>query len=362
MLQQTQVSRVAERFPRFVARFPSIRALAASTLEEVLQEWEGMGYYRRARLLHAAARAIVQHHRGRVPSDVGELRSLPGVGPYTAGAVASIAFGRREAIVDGNVARVLIRIAGRPVAADEPEAIGWCWSRSRELVLEASDPGSLNESLMELGATVCTPRSPSCSDCPISSRCVARREGTPERLPLPKRRPRRTRLVQHVLLAPPRREGRRLLATVRRRAPEGLWGGMWEFPTIESPRRLQARTIAKRLGVAVGTLRRIESFPHATTHRDVEFVVFELASAPPSSAFDGVDRIEFDRLREIAMSVPQRRIAEDFVSRWRPSASQTSSRRPEARPESASPAAIDVVAAPAAEDSPSAAATSEVDR
>ena len=326
MLQQTQVSRVAERFPRFLTRFPTVRSLAASSLDEVLSEWEGLGYYRRARLLHRAARTIVERHGGRIPSEVSHLRDLPGIGPYTAGAVASIAFGRREAIVDGNVARVLIRLAGRPVAADDPEAVRRCWGEARDLVQAATDPGTLNEAMMELGATVCTPRAPSCEACPVAGDCRARRQGLEGRIPLPKDRARRRRIVHHVLLLPPHHEGRRRLATVRRRPEEGLWASMWEFPTIESPRRLRIPTIAKRLGVRSEEVRPLDRFVHKTTHRDVEFVVLEVAAPPEPSGLGKVARLTLERLGDLAMSVPQRRIADGLAGRWSNAASQRSSR------------------------------------
>ncbi len=328
MLQQTQVSRVADRFPRFVGRFPTIQDLASSPIDDVLQEWEGLGYYRRARLLHAAAGAIVERHGGRVPSDAAKLRALPGVGPYTAGAVASLAFGRREAIVDGNVGRVLIRLAGKEASIDDPKTLRWCWSRSRELVEAAADPAVLNEGLMELGATICTPRSPSCGSCPVAGHCKARRLAIQDRIPVAKRRPSRRQVVHHVLVLPPKRRGTRMLATVQRRAPNGLWASMWEFPTVETDRPLQARTFSRRLGLAAGDLRRMESFSHATTHREVRFVVFEAISQRSPTFEREVSLIEVERLGELAMSVPQRRIADAWAARWATDV-QPSSRWPE---------------------------------
>jgi len=327
MLQQTQVARVAERFPRFMRRFPSARTLAASPLDDVLQEWEGLGYYRRARLLHEAARRIVERHGGRVPADEADLRDLPGVGAYTAGAVASIAHGRPAAIVDGNVLRVLVRVAGREVAADDPGTIRWCWSRSREIVEAARSPATLNEGLMELGATVCTPRGPACGDCPLADRCVARAKGDPESLPLPKRRPRRIRLVHHVLLLPPRGSGSGRLVAVRRRPETGLWASMWEFPSIETPRRMRRRTIADRLGVAESEVRRLDLLRHATTHRDLEFVVLRVPLPSPEAVRDLGELVYVPetRLAELAMSVPQRRIADAMLASSEPA--QPSSRR-----------------------------------
>lgn len=323
LLQQTQVSRIAERYPRFLRRFPSIRRLAAAPLEAVLAEWQGLGYYRRARMLHAAAAEIVARHGGRVPRDPAVLERLPGIGRYTAGAIASIAYGERAAIVDGNVVRVLLRLEGRPLASDDGDALKWAWRTSAALVAAAADPAILNEGLMELGATVCTPRSPSCERCPLASACSARRRGAADRIPLPKSRPTRTRVVHHVLLLPPRRRRQGLSAPVRQRPETGLWASMWEFPAIESARRLQTRTIARRLGLPAAALRRLEAFKHATTHRDVEFVVLELDPAvegsrePDPASLGPLSFHPIEHLGELAMSVPQRRIAESYAARFR---------------------------------------------
>ncbi len=173
MLQQTQVGRVLEKYGPFLRRFPTVRALAAADEQEVLAAWSGLGYYRRARLLHCAARAIVERHRGRIPDDAAALRALPGVGRYTAGAIASIVFGRAEPIVDGNVRRVLLRIEGRAVRAKRDGNDGWCWDQAGRLVKSAASPAVFNEALMELGATVCVPRGPKCVACPIAAWCAS---------------------------------------------------------------------------------------------------------------------------------------------------------------------------------------------
>jgi len=177
MLQQTQVARVIEKFTEFVGRFPTVEALARADEGGVLAVWSGLGYYRRARHLHRAAREIVARFEGRVPTTVEELMTLPGVGRYTAGAVASMVFGRAEPLVDGNVARVLVRIEGRECSA--AEGVAWAWERAGELVRIAEapkgqsakrsllGPGVFNEGLMELGAVVCVPRGPRCGVCPV---------------------------------------------------------------------------------------------------------------------------------------------------------------------------------------------------
>lgn len=233
MLQQTQVARVAERFGPMLARFPTPASMAAAPVEDVLSLWAGLGYYRRARMLHAAATEIVARFDGRVPSDTFDLLSLPGVGRYTAGAIASIAFGLPRPLVDGNVARVLQRVHARTGSASDPGVMRWAW-REAELLVSAAyarrvPPAQVNEGLMELGATVCTPASPRCGECPLSRTCLARARGAQAHIPRPKARPARAgvRLCCAVLVDA---RGRVLM---HRRPPGGLWSGLWQPPTHE---------------------------------------------------------------------------------------------------------------------------------
>lgn len=244
MLQQTQVSRVAGEgpgtepgaFARFVARFPTPAALASADEAEVMALWAGLGYYRRARHLHAAARAIVERHGGRVPDDPAALRALPGVGRYTAGAIASIVFGRREPIVDGNVRRVLLRVAGNDADPASRDTETWAWAEAARFVAASARPGAFNEGLMELGATVClpAPASPRCEACPWARACRARALGLEDRIPRAKRPPRRG--VLHLLVVVVRDGRGRLL--LERRGPGGLWPGLWQPPTLESKRTI----------------------------------------------------------------------------------------------------------------------------
>jgi len=183
MLQQTRMDVVLPYFVRFIERFPSVGALAAATAEEVTTLWSGLGYYRRARMLHEGARYVVAEFGGRIPSDVEALRSIPGIGRYTAGAIASTAFQQRTPIVDGNVMRVLARL----FAIDDPLGSTALekriWTESATLVENSARPREFNQGLMELGATICTPRNPACVSCPISSACVAFRTGRVSELP-----------------------------------------------------------------------------------------------------------------------------------------------------------------------------------
>lgn len=234
MLQQTQVSRVVPAFERFMRRFPDPAALARAPERDVLAHWQGLGYYRRARLLHAAAKRVVELHAGTVPTDVEALLELPGVGRYVAGAIASIVAGAREPIVDGNVARVTLRLHGCSEAPDDSATVRWLWDRAQEWVNDARDPSTANEGLMELGAMVCTPRSPRCGECPLGAQCIARRRGAVDSIPAPKRRAiaatvQRRRIVMSTLVAVHR--GR---IALEQRSAQGLWAGMWQTPARET--------------------------------------------------------------------------------------------------------------------------------
>jgi len=268
MAQQTQIARVAERFGPFLARFPTVHDLARARAGDVLALWAGLGYYRRARSLHAAAREIVERFDGRVPPSVADLRTLPGVGRYTAGAIASIAFGRPEPIVDGNVARVLLRIDGRDLTGAGAQR--HAWGRAASLVALAPDPATFNEGLMELGATVCTPRSPRCSDCPVRAPCAARRAGRQDSIPRPKPAPRRTSLHGLCLVV----RDRRGWCLVERRPEHGLWAGLWQLPTWESRRGFpRAEAIAAEMGVAVRGP--IATIVRTLSHRRVRVRLYE---------------------------------------------------------------------------------------
>lgn len=234
--------------------------------QAVLEAWRGLGYYRRARSLHAAARCIVQAHAGRVPADVQALRSLPGVGRYTAGAVASIAFGQRAPIVDGNVVRVLSRLADRRESPWDRAGTAWCWSQAEALTNQAVHPGVTNEALMELGATVCTPMQPRCGQCPLRRLCGARAAGSQTSVPCPKPGAKVTRVVHHALVQ--MRGGRVGLE----RRTEGLWAGLLAPPSVESARALTLAAV-QRVGGASKVGPAVARFQFQTSHRLVQFVV-----------------------------------------------------------------------------------------
>ena len=272
MLQQTQVSRVIEKFQAFIERFPTVQALAAAPEDEVLAAWAGLGYYRRARLLHACARAIVERHDGVVPDSLDELIALPGIGRYTAGAIASMVFGQRAAIVDGNVTRVLLRVHNRAVPQTDKDTIGWAWSRAQQLVDACDDPAVFNEAMMELGATVCVPKGPNCLRCPISDWCQSLEQGTTESIPIPKPRTKQKHLYCASVVM---RNTRSVL--LEQRPGSGMWAGMFQLPTLERDDRAHEPGELREAGFA--DAEHIESFTHVTTHRIVEFAIYR-ASVP----------------------------------------------------------------------------------
>jgi A/G-specific adenine glycosylase len=264
MLQQTQVAAAVPYYRRFVDRFPSLTALAAAEEGEVLALWSGLGYYARGRRLLAAARAALARHGG-LPADAAALRALPGFGPYTAGAVASIAFALPEACVDGNVARVLARLDLLEGAPESPAMRDATWELARELV-DPARPGDWNQALMELGATVCVKPAPRCERCPVATLCRAREAGREREVP--PARARRAPVLLHLACAVVERGGALLVAL---RPAGGLFGGMWELPSAEvgagadARRELRASLAARGLSVAVS--RELIRIDRTLTHR-----------------------------------------------------------------------------------------------
>jgi A/G-specific adenine glycosylase len=224
MLQQTQVGTVEPYFLRFRDAFPTIEALAAAEEEDVLRHWEGLGYYRRARQLHQAAKVIVEEHGGRFPEDAAAVRSLPGIGRYTAGAILSIAFNAREPILEANTIRLFCRLLAYRGQPTSSEAQRLLWGMA-EAVLPRRDAGTFNQSLMELGSRICTPKSPKCGECPVAELCRAKALGLQAAVPASKPKKRFEDVHEVALIV--RRRGRVLLL---RRPEGGRWAGLWDFP------------------------------------------------------------------------------------------------------------------------------------
>lgn len=282
MLQQTRVETVIPYFIKWMERFPDIHSLAAASQEQVLSAWEGLGYYSRARSLHRAAQTLVEEYGGKLPRQARTLRRLPGIGPYTAGAIASIAFGADEIALDGNIRRVLARVFDVDVPARSPEG-------ERVLIelaaahLPEGKAGEYNQALMDLGAMVCTPRSPDCSHCPLAEICRARALGIQEQRPVLAEKPEQPHYT--VTAAVIQRDGQVLIA---RRPENGLLGGLWEFPGGKQqegedlPACLQ-REIREELGVDVQVSEKLGVYRHAYTHFRVTLHAFRcrLTGAEP---------------------------------------------------------------------------------
>jgi len=230
MLQQTRVSTVVDYYERWMERFPDVESVADAEVDDVLELWEGLGYYRRARFLHRSARKIVGEYGGELPSEADELEELVGVGPYTAGAIASIAFDRPTPVVDGNVSRVLARlhaIEGDPTDRANEKVF---WELAGEMV-DSGRPGDFNQAMMELGATVCTSQGPSCLLCPVREHCRAFAEGDPEAYPDTASRARQKPVDVVTCPVVADRSGSGAVTYVVKRDADGLLGGLWEFPT-----------------------------------------------------------------------------------------------------------------------------------
>ena len=299
MLQQTRVDTVIPYYERFLQRFPSVYQLAEADTDDVLGHWAGLGYYSRARNLQTAARRVVDDFDGQLPDEAEGLRSLPGIGRYTAGAVASIAFDRPEPLVDGNVARVFARLLGIRDDIKQTCTVDRLWQEAGALV-RGPRPGDLNQAIMELGATVCTPRTPRCDACPLGRRCDARRQGDAESLPVKSRN--RSPLAISATAVWLRRRGQ-ILAV--RRPPEGLMGGLWELPGAEfegrtAPMRALRSTLRARLGLEALGLKRVGHVEHLFSHRRLRLFVFRGECAPGRVSRTGFDAHRWVRPGDIA--------------------------------------------------------------
>jgi len=287
MLQQTRIETVRGYFARFLARFPDVRALAAAETGEVLKLWEGLGYYSRARNLHAAARLVAE--RGRFPETAAEWAALPGVGPYTAAAVASICSGEPAPVVDGNVARVAMRLRAAPGDGRDAKARAAIADWLRPAVAESGAPGDFNQAVMELGETLCSPKAPKCLLCPLRAACRAAAAGDPERYPA-RRPPKALPVRRYVAFVARDAKGRTLLV---RRPEEGLLGGLWELPmapVVGAAGRggaAAARRALAALGLKARGLRPLGDVAHVFSHFRQELRVWEAEGAEEAERREG---------------------------------------------------------------------------
>ena len=305
MLQQTQVATVIAYYQRFLAAFPDVSALARAELDQVLTLWSGLGYYARARSLHAAARLLVERYDGEFPRDPQAISGLPGIGRSTAAAIAALAYGVPAAILDGNVKRVLCRvfgIGGDPIAASTLRTL---WTLAERLV-PAREVATYTQGVMDLGATICLRRAPKCGVCPLRSDCVAARDGRTDELPIARAtRSRRSSSVAMLILL----HAARVLLV--KRPPAGIWGGLWCFPEAEIDDD-PAIVCARRFGARSLRIEPLPPLDHGFTHfrlriHPLRIEVSELAgqAAGPGTVWLGIEEA-----RAAAIPTPVRKLLE----------------------------------------------------
>ncbi len=313
MLQQTQVDTVIPYYHRFLKQFPTIEALAKASLQEVLKAWENMGYYARARHLHAAAREVVKRMGGKIPKTWDELIRLPGIGTYTASAILSFAFDKRFPTVDGNARRVLCRLYSIQKPIDRS-------STQREIhalaakIIPSEDPASFNHGIMELGATICRPRSPLCNTCPVGDLCLAFKKGLEEALPIMRERKPLPHKEMTAAVVGDRR-GRLLIV---QRPNKGLLGGLWKFPgglrgPDETLQQGLRRRVREELGIGVKVREALTSVDHAYTHFRITLHAFRCATRngkPRAIDCDKYQWVTPDRLDDFPFSRADRKVME----------------------------------------------------
>lgn len=303
MLQQTQVATVLPYFHRFMARFPDVQALAAAPLEEVLALWAGLGYYARARNLHACARQVVAQHGGCFPRSAAGLAELPGIGRSTAAAIAAFAYGERAAILDGNVKRVLCRhfaIEGVPVGQVEK----FLWSLAESLLPERREMGAYTQGLMDLGATLCQRGRPHCESCPLAASCLARQQGRQESLPTPRpTKTQRRRQAVFLLLT----DGKHVL--LQRRPPSGIWGGLLSLP--------EGLDLLSRWGLNDLELEPLPPREHVFTHFRLEIrpLLGRVEALPPLAGEPGLSWLPLAEARTAGVPAPVARLLEESAGR-----------------------------------------------
>jgi A/G-specific adenine glycosylase len=319
MLQQTRVDSTIRFFKDWMKHFPSISVLAEATQQEVLSAWEGLGYYSRARNMHKTATLLMANYDGKLPSSYNELKKLPGIGPYTAAAIASIAFGHDAAAVDSNVRRVLARLfdISEPVGSRATQAL---FQKLADQNLPPGHAGIYNQAMMDLGATICTPREPDCLNCPLKNQCLAYKKGNQSERPVfpPKAKiPLRVQVTGLI-----ENKGRVLIS---RRPDNGLLGGMWEFPGSsdcdeENTAACLQRAVKERLGLNILTLEPFGVYKHAYTHFRVNMHAY-LCKLPVSNGAEKITRsdtiwVRLEELDHYPMGRITRKISNKYIS-WK---------------------------------------------
>lgn len=303
MLQQTQVSTVLGYFARFLERFPDVRALAAGTEDEVFGLWSGLGYYSRARNMHRCAQEVVARFGGTFPRSAAELETLPGIGRSTAAAIAAFCFGERVAILDGNVKRVLTRALGFDGDLSSGAQERALWNIATELLPPAAQEGAMagyTQGLMDLGATVCLPRKPSCMLCPVNDACAAWREGTPEKYPVKTRKLRRSALSLWLLHARDA-QGR---VWLHKRPSRGIWAGLYCLPVFESREALLASLAPEERGDVLDE----PAFLHVLTHKDLHLHPVSAAHGPSQPSIEAGGWFEVAEWSALGLPAPVRKL------------------------------------------------------
>lgn len=315
MLQQTQVETVIPYFQRFMTRFPNLASLAEADESDVLQAWEGLGYYSRARNLHKAARTVVEDHAGQIPADVATLKSLPGIGAYTAGAIASIAFGAPEPALDANIRRVTIRLLDlHDLPGNETDQKLWDFAHQ---VLPGERTGDYNQALMDLGSAVCTPIDPACQRCPLNSECLAFQRDTQSELPLRKAK---AKIPHKLVVAAVITRGSKVL--LARRPSDGMLGNLWEYPggavlgdTSDLSAALKA-LLKERFGISVELGILLGIYKHAYTHFSITLHAFTCEPADPAHLTlpQGFEWVPIRALSDYPMGKVARLISQELAA------------------------------------------------
>jgi A/G-specific adenine glycosylase len=315
MLQQTQVAAVVPYYERFIAAFPTVKELAAAPEEQVLRLWEGLGYYRRARQLHAAALKIATKHEGEFPRDYEQVRALPGIGRYTAGAILSLGLDQRLPILEANTVRLLSRLAAYRGDTASTAGQKFLWALA-EQILPEKNVGQFNQALMELGSQVCTPRQPKCEECPLAALCPTRKLSLTESIPASKKPKQYEEVVEAVVVI---RRGSKVF--VRRRGEEERWAGLWDFPRFTSsdaahPRRLKALAVntATLTGIAFEDAELLTTLRHGVTRFRITLHCYQAQFAGSERKKRGSEKgeqawVKVSALEELPLSVTARKIA-----------------------------------------------------
>ena len=304
ILQQTRISQGLPYYERFVENYPTVSELAKASQDDVLKLWEGLGYYSRARNLHAAAKQIVNDYQGNFPGTYAELLNIKGIGPYTAAAISSICFNEKKGVVDGNVYRVLSRLFGIETPINSSVGQKQFSLRAQELVAQAYSPGDYNQAIMEFGATHCTPKSPGCKSCIFSKDCIAFNTGMVESLPRKeKSNPLKNRYLNYIIANV---DGK---IAVQKRSEGDIWAGLYEFPLLETPETTNAKTLQKMLDISTMPVLISGQEKHILSHQRL-WISFWQIQELPQDRLSNILFIKPEALTKLAFPIVLKRFVE----------------------------------------------------